>query len=74
MKQAGIGFQSFERRLEPFEESLHTLARGNAIVSSLHNQYREINHRIGNYLRSCPDCFEIKSDRNKIMKQIEIFE
>ncbi len=74
MKKARINFQSFERRLEPLEESFHRLARSNAIVASLHEQYGKINHRILNYLSSSPYCFEIKSNCNKVMKQIEIFE
>jgi hypothetical protein len=74
VKEARIDFKRFGGRLEPLEESFDSLARRDAIVASLHEQNGKIDHRIINDLLSGPYRFEIESNRNKFMQQIEIFE
>src|SRR6202022_4010550 len=45
-----------------------------AIIASLREQNGEIDHRIIKYPRRGFYLFEVKSDSNEFMKQIEIFE
>jgi len=74
MEQTGIDFQRFDRRFESLVERFNSIAGGNPIVTSLHEQNGNINHWLINDLFGGPYCLEIESNRNESMKQIEILE
>jgi len=74
MEQTGIDFQRFDRRFESLVERFNSIAGGNPIATSLHEQNGNINHWLINDLLGGPHCLEIESNRNESMKQIEILQ